>query len=286
MCLPTVCVFALSADSFTEATDISVTSNRNTVILSPDIHNAEWGITQKSLMYGDPNTYYLEGSLAFIETDSYLEYATFEFYPYGVYFDDSDEYCSNPHFYHCDVNDYPRDYSCDVEFSGNTDNNLSLTFQSVYIVSRYYDKNGVLIDVSSSDISSSAIVDSQKTAVQFNGNINLDLPIDCYGVVHSIRFELLGDETSLTNDYTSIQIDDFKLNMRKEKIMTVQNIITAIVEGATGILSGIGAGAVDFFESIFLTTEGGLSALGTYLLVFVGIGMAIGIMRWIRAKVG
>lgn len=68
--------------------------------------------------------------------------------------------------------------------------------------------------------------------------------------------------------------------------MTVTNIITAIVEGATGILSGIGSGAVDFFESIFLTAEGGISSLGTYLLVFVGVGMAIGIMRWIRAKVG
>ena len=68
--------------------------------------------------------------------------------------------------------------------------------------------------------------------------------------------------------------------------MTATNIINTIVEGATGILSGIGPGAVDFFESIFLTTDGTISSLGTYLLVFVGVGMAIGVMRWIRAKVG
>lgn len=68
--------------------------------------------------------------------------------------------------------------------------------------------------------------------------------------------------------------------------MTVTNIITTIVEGTSGILGGIGKGAVDFFESIFLTTEGNISSLGTYLLVFVGVGMAIGIMRWIRSKVG
>ena len=68
--------------------------------------------------------------------------------------------------------------------------------------------------------------------------------------------------------------------------MTATNIITTIIEGATGILSGIGSGAVNFFESIFLTTDGNISSLGTYLLVFVGVGMAIGVMRWIRAKVG
>ena len=64
----------------------------------------------------------------------------------------------------------------------------------------------------------------------------------------------------------------------------VTNIITPIVTGATEMLGGLGSGAVAFFESIFLTTEGQLSSLGTFLCVGLGISVAIGIMAWIRAK--
>lgn len=61
---------------------------------------------------------------------------------------------------------------------------------------------------------------------------------------------------------------------------------STIIQGASGILGGIGKGAVNFFASIFLDDKGGISTLGIYCLCFVGIGMAIGIMRWIRKKCG
>lgn len=61
---------------------------------------------------------------------------------------------------------------------------------------------------------------------------------------------------------------------------------STIIQGASGILGGIGKGAVNFFESIFIDDKGGISTLGIYCLCFVGIGMAIGIMRWIRKKCG
>lgn len=61
--------------------------------------------------------------------------------------------------------------------------------------------------------------------------------------------------------------------------------MTAITESCTGILGGVGSGAVAFFESIFLNAEKtGLSNFGTYLLFGTGLGIAIGIMRWIRKK--
>lgn len=114
-------------------------------------------------------------------------------------------------------------------------------------------------------------------------------PAGTTGIRLSLELSLDGDSVSGTNLISDFRLNKFQLKFNEQEkgaLMTVTNIITAIVEGATGILSGIGAGAVSFFESIFLNTEGGLSALGTYLLVFVGVGMAIGIMRWIRSKVG
>lgn len=68
--------------------------------------------------------------------------------------------------------------------------------------------------------------------------------------------------------------------------MTVTNIVTTIVESATSLLGGIGAGIVEYFETLFLNSEGGISNLGIYLLCFVGFGVAIGCMRWIRTKIG
>lgn len=114
-------------------------------------------------------------------------------------------------------------------------------------------------------------------------------PAGTTGIRLSLELTFDGDAVSSTYLNSDFTLNKFQLKFKEQEkgvIMTVNNIITAIVEGATGILSGIGSGAVDFFESIFLTAEGGISALGTYLLVFVGIGMAIGIMRWIRSKVG
>lgn len=67
--------------------------------------------------------------------------------------------------------------------------------------------------------------------------------------------------------------------------MEVSSIVSPIVESATDMAGGLGGGAVTFFETVFLNAEKtGVSSLGQFLLVTVGIGVAIGIMRWIRAK--
>lgn len=62
-------------------------------------------------------------------------------------------------------------------------------------------------------------------------------------------------------------------------------IISTIGTSITGILGAIGSGAIDFFESIFLNPTGdGLSTLGVFLVFGLAMGMAIGVMRWIRSK--
>jgi hypothetical protein len=62
-------------------------------------------------------------------------------------------------------------------------------------------------------------------------------------------------------------------------------IIQILVGGITGIAEGIGGGLQTLATSIFLTTgEGGaneLSVFGGLVVVFAGIGLAVGLSRWV-----
>lgn len=59
------------------------------------------------------------------------------------------------------------------------------------------------------------------------------------------------------------------------------SIIEILVGGITGIASGVGAGLSTLATSIFLGAEGALSVFGTLVVVFAGIGLAIGLCRWV-----
>lgn len=66
-------------------------------------------------------------------------------------------------------------------------------------------------------------------------------------------------------------------------------ILTQIIEiltgGITGVASGVGVGLSNLAESIFLVSgEGGaqtLSVMGTLIVVFAGISLALGLCRWV-----
>lgn len=67
-------------------------------------------------------------------------------------------------------------------------------------------------------------------------------------------------------------------------------IVNAITSAFTTLLSGIGSGIVEFFETIFLdsTSTASTPVLTTFAsvaLVFVGVGAAWGVVRWITGKV-
>lgn len=65
----------------------------------------------------------------------------------------------------------------------------------------------------------------------------------------------------------------------------LQEIISLLVSGITGLASGIGSGLSSLVQSIFLEqgTEGAmqLSTFGGLIVVFAGISLAIGLSRWV-----
>lgn len=65
----------------------------------------------------------------------------------------------------------------------------------------------------------------------------------------------------------------------------LQSIITILVGGITGVAEGLGGGLSELATQIFLTTgEGGtqsLSVMGTLIVVFAGISLALGLARWV-----
>lgn len=66
------------------------------------------------------------------------------------------------------------------------------------------------------------------------------------------------------------------------------NILTEIISiltgGITGIATGIGGGLQTLATNIFLESTGdtqSLSVMGTLIVVFAGISLAIGLSRWV-----
>lgn len=64
-------------------------------------------------------------------------------------------------------------------------------------------------------------------------------------------------------------------------IAILQEIISILTGGITGIASGIGSGLNDLATNIFLTETGAsLSLFGGLIVVFAGIALAVGLCRW------
>lgn len=60
-------------------------------------------------------------------------------------------------------------------------------------------------------------------------------------------------------------------------------VITTILGSITAFLGGIGEAIVGFFTTLVLTAEGGLTELANWLLVFLGLSIAIGLGRLVFA---
>lgn len=60
----------------------------------------------------------------------------------------------------------------------------------------------------------------------------------------------------------------------------VTQIIEILVSGISGIATGIGKGLSDLVSNLFFTDGGtAMSTFGTLVVVFAGIGLAIGLSR-------
>lgn len=66
-------------------------------------------------------------------------------------------------------------------------------------------------------------------------------------------------------------------------VALLEEMITVLVGGISGISQGIGSGLNELVQSIFLTTTTGgdttLSIYGSVILVFAGVGLAIGLSK-------
>lgn len=67
-------------------------------------------------------------------------------------------------------------------------------------------------------------------------------------------------------------------------VTLLEQMVTVLVGGISGIATGIGSGLNELVSAIFLTTdttsgETELSIYGTVILVFAGIGLSIGLSR-------
>lgn len=69
------------------------------------------------------------------------------------------------------------------------------------------------------------------------------------------------------------------------KELTPSTIIGEITDSTTGLLTGIGTGIVNLFETMFLTEEGKLSVFAIVSLTMLGLGIAMSLVTWIRNKI-
>jgi hypothetical protein len=68
----------------------------------------------------------------------------------------------------------------------------------------------------------------------------------------------------------------------------VNTIIQTIVQAISGLLGGIGEGIVSLFTKLFTTGTGEtqtISVLGVWLMVLLGLGIAVGLIGWVKALV-
>lgn len=65
----------------------------------------------------------------------------------------------------------------------------------------------------------------------------------------------------------------------------LQEIISLLTGGITGIASGIGSGLTALVKNIFLVQGSGdtmtLSVFGGLIIVFAGVALAVGLCRWV-----
>lgn len=64
------------------------------------------------------------------------------------------------------------------------------------------------------------------------------------------------------------------------------SIVNTVVTAIKGFLSGVGDTIVSLFDGIVVTTGGGLTNFATWALVFLGIGLASGVIAAVLRKVG
>ena len=64
------------------------------------------------------------------------------------------------------------------------------------------------------------------------------------------------------------------------------SIVTTVVDAIKSFLSGVGNSIVTLFDGIVVSANGGLTNFATWALVFLGVGLASGVIAAVLRKVG
>ena len=64
------------------------------------------------------------------------------------------------------------------------------------------------------------------------------------------------------------------------------SIVTTVVDAIKSFLSGVGNSIVTLFDGIVVGSNGGLTNFATWALVFLGVGLASGVIAAVLRKVG
>ena len=64
------------------------------------------------------------------------------------------------------------------------------------------------------------------------------------------------------------------------------SIVTTVVDAIKSFLTGVGNSIVDLFDGIVVADNGGLTNFATWALVFLGVGLASGVIAAVLRKVG
>ena len=62
-------------------------------------------------------------------------------------------------------------------------------------------------------------------------------------------------------------------------------IVSTLTTAFTSTASAIGKGIVSIFSDVFLNGEGGLSSVGTFVLVMAGVGFAFGLAKFVTGMI-
>ena len=71
-----------------------------------------------------------------------------------------------------------------------------------------------------------------------------------------------------------------------ETVSMGASIVKTVVDAVQAFLTGIGNSIVDLFDGIVISSTGGLTNFATWALVFLGVGLASGVIAAVLRKVG
>ena len=66
----------------------------------------------------------------------------------------------------------------------------------------------------------------------------------------------------------------------------ITSLVNAITQGFNGVITGMGNGVVDLFDSLMVDGQGALTNFAQVGLVMAGISLGIGVFLWLVHKVG